>query len=71
MAQLRVGESKAERELQAHVDELAILQHAERLKMIAGYERAVEVLASAQCGPSLRNARQLSSRTSIRAFGRR
>ena len=46
MAQLRLGKTKAERELQAHMDELAILQHTERLKMIAGYDHAIEVLAT-------------------------
>jgi len=47
MARLRVGESEAERNLQAHIDELAIVKHAERLKTIAGYDRALEALAVA------------------------
>jgi hypothetical protein len=34
----------SERELQARVDELGILRHAERLKVICGPERAIRVL---------------------------
>ena len=47
MAPLPIGRSEAERELQAYEDEFAILKHTERLRAIAGCDRALEALASA------------------------
>ena len=44
---LPIGQTEAERELQAYDDELAIIDHVARLTAIAGRERALEVLANA------------------------
>lgn len=58
----------SEREQQGRVDELAILRHAERLKVICGRERAIKVLEETLREVSLPNL--LSDLLSNEQFGR-
>ena len=69
MARLHVGETEAERDLQAYEDELAILKHAERLNAIAGYDRTLEALASTV--RAITSKHSLAERKGIRNQGSR
>lgn len=59
---------ESERELQARADELGILRHAERLKVIGGRERVIKALEETLREVSLPNL--LSDVLSDERFGR-